>query len=712
MSTPDLHGDRTMEPAPQSRDALHLKTVHVSCPHDCPDACSMRVTVDTRSGRAIEVKGDPSHPVTRGYLCNKVNNYLDLVYNDRRVLYPQRRVGAKGPGAKWQRISWDEALDEIATRLTRIIEEDGPEAVLPFSYSGTLGLLGFLGMGERFFNRMGACRLERTICTAAGAAAEMFTTGRVGDANIEDLPGMEVVLLWGTNLVTTGVHAMPFVNEARANGAKIIAIDPRVTRTTAFADWHIQPRPGTDAALALGMMKVIVDRGLHDVEYLKAQTVGWERLIDERLGDYTLDFVERTTGVSAADVEKLALLYASTKKSFIRVNWGIQRHDNGGSMTRAIKLLPTITGAMAGKGGVCMSSGGEMRAIDMSKFQRTDLLAGRTPRTLNMIQLGRALNDTQPPVRALFVWNADPANCVPDTKDARKGMAREDLFTVVHDTFFTDSADYADILLPADTALERMDLLAAYGSYYFGLSQPAIDKLGESLDNGELFRRLAQKMGYDEPCFSQTDEEMLEEIIDPEFNPLFEGVTLELLKEQGWVRAAVDSPRRKGVNSGKWPTPSGKIEIYSETMAKRGLDPMPAHLPETEGLENSEAVSRFPLQVISAATHYFIGASFQHVPRLQEMLSRPTIEISPDDAKARGIETGDHCRMYNDRGETFGYAHIVEGLLPGVVGAPKQLQGSRMKNGINVNALTSQREADMGRGPVFFSTLAEVEKAG
>ncbi len=702
----------TMEPAPQIRDALHLKTVHVSCPHDCPDACSMRVTVDTRSGRAIEVKGDPTHPVTRGYLCNKVNNYLDLVYNDRRVLYPHRRVGAKGPGAKWQRIGWDEALDEIATRLKRIIAEDGPEAVLPFSYSGTLGFLGFLGMGERFFNRMGACRLERTICTAAGAAAEMFTTGRVGDANIEDLPDMKVVLLWGTNLVTTGVHAMPFVNEARANGARIIAIDPRVTRTTAFADWHIQPRPGTDAALALGMMKVIVDRGLHDVEFLKAHTVGWERLIDERLGDYTLDAVERITGVAAADVEKLALLYASTKQSFIRVNWGIQRHDNGGSMTRAIKLLPAMTGAMAGKGGVCMSSGGEMRAIDMAKFQRTDLLAGRNPRTFNMIQLGKVLNEAQPPVRALFVWNSDPANCVPDTVDARRGMAREDLFTVVHDTFFTDSADYADILLPADTALERTDLLAAYGSYYFGLSQPAIEKLGESLDNGELFRRLARKMGYDEPCFSQTDEEMLEEIIDPDFNPLFEGVTMELLRERGWARAAVDSPRRKGVNSGKWATPSGKIEIYSEAMAQKGLDPLPAYLPEAEGLANSEAVSRYPLQVISAATHYFIGASFQHVPRLQEMLSRPTIEISPEDARARGIASGDFCRLYNDRGESFGYAHIVEGLLPGVIGAPKQLQGSHMKNGVNVNALTSQREADMGRGPVFYSTLAEVEKAG
>ena len=324
------------------------RTVRVACPHDCPDGCSMRVTVDNASGRAVKVEGDPTHPVTRGYLCSKVNHYLDLVYNDKRVLYPHRRVGPKGPGAKFQRIGWDEALGEIASKLKAVIAEHGAEAVQPFSYSGTLGMLGFFGMGERFFNKMGAARLERTICTAAGAAAEMHTFGRVGDANIEDLPDMEVVILWGTNLVSTGVHAMPFVNEARANGARIIAIDPRVTRTTAFADWHIQPRPGTDAALALGMMKVIVDRGLHDVDFLERHTVGWKKLLDERLPEYTLDHVEAITGIAAADIEKLALLYGGTKQSFIRVNWGIQRHDNGGQMTRAIKLLTVITGASRG----------------------------------------------------------------------------------------------------------------------------------------------------------------------------------------------------------------------------------------------------------------------------------------------------------------------------------------------------------------------------
>ncbi|HZF23072.1 MAG TPA: molybdopterin-dependent oxidoreductase [Burkholderiales bacterium] len=689
-----------------------LRVARVACPHDCPDACLMRVTVDTLSGRAIKVEGDPTHPVTRGYLCNKVNHYLDLVYNDRRVLFPHRRTGPKGPGAKFLRITWDEALTEVAARLKAVIAEHGAEAVQPFSYSGTLGILGFLGMGERFFNKMGAARLERTICTAAGAAAEMHTFGRVGDANIEDLPQMDLVILWGTNLVSTGVHAMPFVNAARDNGAKIIAIDPRVTRTTAFADWHIQPRPGTDAALALGMMKIIVDRELHDLDFLRSHTVGWEKLLEERLPEYPPERVEAITGIAAADVEKLALLYGGTKQSFIRLNWGIQRHDNGGMMTKAIKLLPVITGAMRGKGGVCMSTGGEMRRVDLRKLQRTDLLAGRKPRTINMIQLGNALNDPDlsPPVKALFCWNADPANCVPDTIAARKGLAREDLFTVVHDTFWSDTASYADIVLPADTALEHVDLLAAYGNYYFSLSEQAIAKQGESLDNQEMFRRLARAMGYDEPCFSQSDEDMIRELIDPEVNPLFEGVSFEQLQRNGWARANTDSPRRLGVNSGKWPTPSGKIEIYSEALAELGVDPLPAHVDETEGLSSAAASGRYPLQVISAATHYFIGASFQHVPRLQEMMARPTFEVSAADAGARGIGNGDYCRLYNDRGEVFGHALIVDGLLPGVIGAQKQLQGSRQRGGVNVNALISQREADMGRGPVFFSTLAQIER--
>jgi len=703
-----------MESAARIARELETKVVKATCPHDCPDACGMRVTVDVESGRAVKVEGDPTHPVTRGYLCNKVNNYLDLVYNANRVLYPHRRLGPKGPGGRLVRITWDEALTEIAARLKAVVSEYGPEAVQPYNYSGTLGIVGFSGMGDRFFNKMGAARLAGTICTAAGRAASLSMTGLVHEANIEDIPKMDVVILWATNLVTTGIHAMPFLDEARANGAKIIAIDPRPTRTTAYADWHVQPRPGTDAALALGMLKIIVDRGLHDEEFLRSQTLGWERLVEERLPDYPLDRVAAITGIAEADIEKLAMLYAATKKSFIRLNWGIQRHDNGGAMTRAIRCLPLFTGSMTTGGGLCVGTGNEMRGVDPQKLQRTDLLQGRTPRTINMIQIGRALEDEtlDPPIKAMFVWNSDPANCVPDTKSARRGMSRADRFTVVHDTFFTDTCDYADIVLPADTTLERTDIVGAYGNFYWGLSQQAIEPLGESVDNSELFRRLAKHMGYDDPCFSQSNESIIREVIDPSFNPLFEGVTYEQLESNGWARANLESPRRAGLNSGRWPTPSGKIEIYSEALAAAGIDPLPAHHPEREGQESTELRARFPLQVISAATHHFIGASFQHVPRLQAMMSRQTFEVSEADAGVRGIETGDLCRLWNDRGEVFGHALVVPGMLPGVLGAPKQLQGSKQRNGLNINALVSQDEADMGRGPVFYSTLAELEKVG
>jgi anaerobic selenocysteine-containing dehydrogenase len=701
-----------METAARIQSELVTKVVNAACPHDCPDACGMRVTVDVKSGRAVKVEGDPTHPVTRGYLCNKVNNYLDLVYNGNRVLYPRRRVGPKGPGAKFERISWTEALDEVAARLKQVVAEHGAEAVQPYSYSGTLGLLGFSGMGERFFNRMGAARLDRTICSTVGGVAGQYTTGNVHSANIEDIPGMEVVILWATNLVSTGVHAMPFINEARERGATIVAIDPRVTRTTAFADWHLQPRPGTDGALALGLMHIIVRDGRHDEAFLRAHTIGWEDLLRDRLPEYPPERVAEITGLGVEDIERLAKLYGGTRKSFIRLNYGIQRQDNGGMTVRAILLLPALTGAMLEKGGACLGTGKELRNVDLRKLQRPDLLAGRTPRMINMIRIGEALNDAAlaPPIKALVVWNAEPANCAPDTASVRRGLMREDLFTVVHDTFFTDTCDYADIVLPADTTLERTDLLGGYGHFVYALSQQAIARIGESVDNGELFRRLAAKMGYEDACFSQTDEEMIRELIDPAFNPLFEGVTYEGLLETGWARAAVDSPRRPGLNSGHWPTPSGKIEIRSEAMALAGLDPLPAYVPPIEGMASATASDRYPLQVISSATHYFIGASFQHVPRLQEMMSRQSFELSEADAAARRIVSGDWCRLYNDRGEVFGHALLVPGMLPGVVGAPKQLQGSRQANGLNVNALVSQREADMRHGPVFFSTLAEIEK--
>ena len=696
---------------------------HVPCPHDCPDTCSTLVTRDDKTGKAVRIQGDPSHPVTRGYLCNKVNHYLELVYNDNRVLYPHRRVGPKGPGAKFERISWDEALDAVTDNFKKTIETYGPEAVQPYSYSGTLGMLGYWGMDQRFWNRMNAARLEQSICIYAAMWAGIYTYGVAnGPALNEACDEAEIIILWGTNFVSTGVHSIPFVQKARARGAKLIVIDPRITRTTMMADWHIQPRPGTDGALALGMMKIIVDKGLHDLEFLKEQTNGWEQFLEKKLPDYPVEKVAEITGLSPDEITRLALDYAATKKSYIRANYGLNRHQNAGQMCRSILVLPCITGAWREKcGGAAFGTLEEMwLKFPLAKLQRPDLGNRSESRVVNMVQIGRALADDvgadgvklDPPIKSLFVYNSDPANCAPNTNNVRKGLMRDDLFVAVHETFWTDTCNYADVVLPADTQLERMDLHAAYGHYYFNMNKPVIEPLGESVRNTELFRKLAAKMGYvkpDDNAFTQTDEEMVREIIDSEENPLMEGITYEQLEENGWARGHVEAERRDYLKNG-WPTPSGKIDIYCEALKELGQDPLPTHNPEIEGQEDHERRKKYPLQVLSSATHYFIGDSFQSVPRLQAMMSRPTVELGVEDAEARGIEEGDLVRLYNDRGETYCYAVIIEGLLSGVCSTQKQFKGSRTPGGVNANALNTEMLTDFGMSPTFYSVLVEAEK--
>ena len=693
---------------------------HVVCPHDCPDGCSMLVTVNEDTGKATRVEGDPSNPITRGYLCNKVNHYLDLVYNDSRVLYPHKRIGPKGPGARFERISWDEALDTVTDNFKSVIDEHGPEAVQPYSYSGTLGLIHFWGMDQRFWNRMEAARLDQSICAWAGIWTHIYTYGLADGPSTEDIPDADMVILWANNIVSTGVHLIPFVQEARERGATIVAVDPRKTRTTEFADWHIQPRPGTDAALALGMMKLIVDAGLHDEAFLREYTHGWEQLIQDELPKWPLEKVSRITGIGAAEIEKFALAFAASRKTNIRTGWGLNRHKNSGQTCRAVMLLPCITGAWREKCGGCLSWTGEenwMR-LQLGKLQRPDLGDRASKRTINMVQIGKALADNQdmngdsldPPIKSLFVYNSDPANCAPNTNNVRKGLMRDDLFVAVHDVVWTDTCLYADIVLPADTQLERWDLHAPWGHYIYNLSQPCIKPLGESVCNSELFRMLAGKMGYDEDAFRQSDEDMIQEIICDEGHPGMEGITLEGLKQNGWMRCNVDSPNRDRLKHG-WPTETGKINIWSEDVKNQGQSPLPTYVPEEEGQENYERRKKYPLQVLSNAPHYFIGDSFQSVPRLQAMMSRPTVELCPEDAFERGIEDGDLCRLYNDRGETYAHAVIIDGLLPGVCSTQKQFKGSNTPGGVNANALISEELTDIGWSPSFYSCLAQVEKA-
>lgn len=697
---------------------------HVCCPHDCPDTCSMLVTRDDSTGRAVRVQGDPTHPVTRGYLCNKVNHYLDLVYNDNRVLYPHKRVGPRGPGAKFERISWDEALDMVTDNFKEVIAEYGSEAVQPYSYSGTLGMLGYWAMDQRFWNKMEAARLEQSICIYAAMWAGIHTYGVANGPAVHDaVQDAELIVLWGANLVSTGVHAIPFIREAQERGAKLIVIDPRITRTTMMADWHIQPRPGTDAALALGAMKVIVDNGLHDEAFLREQTIGWEQFINEKLPEYPLDKVSEITGVSEADIEKFGLMYGKAKKSFIRANYGLNRHQNSGQTCRAILVMPCITGAWREpNGGAAFGTLEEMwLQFDLAKLQRPDLGNRAEKRVVNMVQIGRALADhigvddepLDPPIKSIFVYNSDPANCAPNSGNVRRGLMRDDLFVAVHDTFWTDTCNYADVVLPADTQFERMDLHAAYGHWHFNLNKAVIEPLGESCANTELFRRMAQKMGYVEEgdnAFTQTDEEMIRDILfDEEVNPLMEGVTYEEMEKNGWARASDKSKRRDFLNIG-WPTASKKIEIFSQTLADEGQDPLPTYNPEVEGQEDPKRKD-YPIQVLSSAAHYFIGDSFQSVPRLQAMMSRPTVEMSANDASERGIEDGDLVRLYNDRGETYCYAVIIDGLLDGVCATQKQFKGSNTPGGVNVNALNSEMLTDFGMSPTFYSCLAEIEKA-
>tara|TARA_Y100000768_G_scaffold106853_1_gene78385 strand:- start:472 stop:2718 length:2247 start_codon:yes stop_codon:yes gene_type:complete len=707
---------------------------HISCPHDCPDTCSMLVTKDDKTGKAVSVQGDPSHPITRGYLCNKVNHYIDLVYNENRVLYPHRRVGPKGPGAKFERITWDEALEEITNDFKKTIKEYGSEAVQPFSYSGTLGMLGYWTMDQRFFNKMEAARLEQSICIYAAMWAGLYTYGlsngpHVGEAARD---GCELMILWATNLVSTGVHSIPFIREAKERGMKLVVVDPRRTRTTMFADVHIQPKPGTDAFLANAMIKVIVDKNLHDVDFLNTQTHGWEEFVEKVLPRYTLEEAEKITGVKAKDIEDLAVEYAKTKKSYIRANYGLNRHQNSGQMCRAVLILPCFNGSWREEkcGGVAFGQLEEMwLRFDLGKLHRPDLGDRASKRIVNMVQIGRALADNigddgaqlDPPIKSLFVYNSDLANCTPNSGNVRKGLMRDDVFISVHETFWTDTCMYADIVLPADTALERTDCHWAYGSWFLGINKPVIEPLGESINNTELFRMLADKMDYvdsNDNAFTQTDEEIIKDILleaeneDGErFNCLTEGINYEDVVKNGWARASTESKRRDFLNNG-WPTPSGKIEIKCEAITAEYPDvsPFPEYVPEINGQFDPKK-SKYPIQVLSSASHYFIGDSFQSVPRLQAMQSRPTVEISLGDAKERGIEDGDLVRLYNDNGETFCYAVLINGLLDGVCATQKQFKGSNTPGGLNVNNLNSEMLTDFGKSPTFYSVLVEIEKA-
>jgi len=684
------------------------RTHKVVCPHDCPDTCVM--TVDVEQGRAVAIGGDPDHRFTQGFLCAKVNQYLDRVYSPERILHPLRRVGRKGEG-RFERISWDEALDEIAARFSAIVAAHGAQAILPYSYAGNMGLLSYGSMDRRFFHALGASQLARTICSSAGGAGLKATLGKSLGFDPEAIVNARFIVAWGANIVSSNVHLWPFIEEARRRGARFVAVDPYRSRTAEKADAHLALLPGTDAALALGVMHVLFRDRLEDEDYLARYTVGAAEL-RARAVEWTPERTARETGLGVAEIEGFAREYGTTRPSAIRLNYGLNRHAGGGMAVRTIACLPAITGDWRHVGGgVLLSSSGAF-PVDNAALERPDLAPPGT-RTLNMSQLGRVLTDETlaPPVKALFVYNSNPAAVAPEQEKVREGLGREDLFTVVHELFATDTVDFADIVLPATTTLEHYDLHKAYGHLYLSLSRPAIAPLGESKPNTEVFRLLAARMGLEHASLRDSDEDMARQAMAWD-HPNLAGITFDRLEREGSVRLSVADPHAPFAEGG-FPTPSGKCELLAPGLERDGLDPLAGYVPPRESVSSApELAQRFPLAFISPPAHHFLNSTFSAQPVFVRREGEPRLTVHPEDAAARGIRDGQAVRCFNDRGSFLATADVSDAARPGVVVGLSIWWSKMCPGGRNANAVTGQELTDMGGGATFYDCLVEVAPAG
>ena len=670
------------------------------CALDCPDCCSVLVTV--QDGRGTRLRGDPKHPVTRGFLCGKVAQYLEREYSPARLLYPQRRTGAKGEG-RFERIGWDEALDTIAARLQGVARDFGSEAILPYSYAGTMGLLNGSGMDRRFFHRLGASRLDRTICSEAGVVGLTDALGRRYGTEPEQFRHARLILAWGANTLGTNVHLWPFIMEARRQGARFYTIDPHRNRTGAAADRHYFLHPGSDTALALALMHVIVGESLYDRDYVERHTEGFDGLRD-RVREWTPQHAAELTGIAAEDIAALAREYATTRPAVIRLNYGVQRSERGSMAVRTIGLLPALTGSWRDVGGGLQLSTSQAFHLNRAGLERADLQwrsLGREARLVNMTELGAALTTLdRPPVKALVVYNSNPAAIAPNQNVVLRGLAREDLFTVVLEQFQNDTADYADILLPATTFLEHTDLYLAYGHYYLQLARPALPAPGETRSNVEVFRALAQRMGFDDPCFADSDDDMVRTLLDSP-HPFVQGITVEELDRRGWVRLRLPEPFQPFAEGG-FGTPDGKCHFRADELH---------YQPPVESRHGDRELRRkYPLELISPKNDDSMNSTFGH----RDAVDRQTavLHVSAQDAAARGIRDADRVRVFNDRGSVVLAAQVDGRVRPGVVCAPSVRWGKRAPGRRGINALTSSRLTDKGGGPTFYSCLVEVERAG
>jgi anaerobic selenocysteine-containing dehydrogenase len=684
-----------------------METLHSVCALDCPDACSLLVQVE--NGRATRLRGDPNHPVTRGFLCGKVAQYLEREYSPQRLLYPQKRVGAKGEG-RFTRISWDEALDTIAHKLTETAREFGPESILPYSYYGTMGMLNGAGMDRRFFHRLGASRLDRTICSSTGSAALAATLGFRYGTEPEQFSHSKFILVWGANIHGTNVHLWPFIVEARRKGAKLWVIDPVRTRTAALADRHLRIHPGSDLALALGLAHVILAEQLHDTDYIARHTNGFEEL-SCLARDYTPERTASLTGIAKEDIVELARQYATTRPAVVRIGYGVQRSERGGAAVRAITALPALTGSWKEAGGGLQLSTSQAfhfnrKALEMPELQYRSAL-GREARIVNMSELGKALTTLDaPPVKAMVVYNSNPAAIAPNQNLVLKGMRREDLFTVVLEQFATDTADHADILLPSTTFLEHTDLYLAYGHYHVQMARPVVPAPGETRSNVEVFRALAERMGFDDPCFKETEDDMIRDTLGSG-HPFLEGITLERLDAEHSVHLNISDPGKPFLPfaEGSFGTPSGKCEFGAESL---GYTP-----PRESRLGDSGLTKKYPLEFLSSKFDDAMNSTFGYRPEVDESCS--VLHLHVQDASSRGIQSGDRLRAFNERGSLLMKAQVADtsGMVaPGVVRAPAVRWAKNAEDLRSANVLTGDSLTDIGGGPVFYSCLVEVERCG
>jgi anaerobic selenocysteine-containing dehydrogenase len=703
-----------------------LKIVRGACPHDCPDTCAMLYHV--RDGKLVDVQGDPEHPMTRGGLCVKLKNFPEHHYQADRLLHPMRRTGPKGSG-QFERISWDDALAEIKARWIEIIDEYGAQAIMPHAYLGHQGVLNGLTSGDAFFNRLGSSVAEKTYCESGSSTAWIMTVGATGGLDVESMAYSKYIIVWGMNMTSTNLHAWPFVLEARKNGAKVVVIDPVRTRTARQADWHIPIRPGTDGALAMGLIHEIITRDLVDFDYVDRYTIGYDELA-ERAVLYPPERVAEITGIPAADIRTLAREYATTQPAAIRQGVAIERSRGGGQAIRAITCLPALVGAWRHVGGGTVEMPIWEFPTRFDKICKPEWIPEGT-RVINELDLGAALTGEMaldPPLKSLFVYNSNPVSQGPAQAKLVRGLLREDLFTVVSEHFITDTARYADLVLPATMQAEQLDIMVTWGHLYISLNQPAILAPGECVPNVELFRRLAKTMGFDDDYWDRTDKEMLIDFHDWDA-PAMDGITWDKLTEHGYMRINVGAPDVRAPHAeGNFPTPSGKCEfkssladggnfvvpvwrsMYDAMQPGEPIDPLPDYVPPFESPDsNPELAKRYPLSIVSPKPHAFLNSQYGNAPDKQVAQGEQRVFIHPADAAERDIVEGEPVRVFNDRGTFSGPAVLHDALMPGLIMANVGHWHDK-SSGSTVNSITSDRHCTLGRAGVYSDNLVDVEK--